>query len=149
MFNRSCSVAIAHNGFGLAVGRYLENKRGQTDAADSSTMMSICTRPPTAAKPFVVRRSYSFKNDFMRRSKQQLSLDITTGEDIYFGKPENRRFPEIGDECWVLVDGELCKSVVKHKTKCYFYAEVVEGKNKGMETLPPGIPNERFRPVEF
>jgi len=85
----------------------------------------------------------------MKRNRQQLSLDITTGEDVYFGKPENRRLPEVGDECWVLVDGELCKSIVKHKTKFYFYAEVIEGKNKGMETLPPGIPNERFRPVEF
>lgn len=85
----------------------------------------------------------------MPKPLKQLSLNLTTGEDIYFGKPENRRLPEIGDECFVLIEGEYNKAKVFDKTKCYFYTEVTEGKNKGMISLPPGIKNKLFRPIEF
>jgi len=85
----------------------------------------------------------------MAKLLEQLSFDLITGEDIYFGKPENRRLPQIGDECFVLIENEYHKAKVIRKTKCYFFTEVIEGEHKGAITLPPGIKNERFRPLVF
>lgn len=85
----------------------------------------------------------------MKESKNQLSLDITTGEDIYFRKPNERRLPQIGDKCYVLQEGEYHLSEVIKTTKCFFYAKIIEGKFKGMVSFPPGIKNEKFRPIEF
>lgn len=77
----------------------------------------------------------------MNTKATDLFKDQLIGEEIYFGKPEDRPIPQVGDECWVRQgDGELHEHIVTHVTKKQFCTERKDGQLACL-----GIPHKRFR----
>lgn len=77
----------------------------------------------------------------MSTKATDLFRDQLIGEEIYFGKPEDRDRPEVGDECYVREDdGALYEHVVTSVTKKQFCTVSKDG-----ERICIGIPHKRFR----
>lgn len=70
-----------------------------------------------------------------------LFKDQLIGEEIYFGKPEDRPEPKVGDRCWVMVDFKLFEHEVIRVTPKRFDTKSIDDPDR----ISIGIDKKRFR----